>query len=57
MLYVFYNKFVSLTFEGDGRYTIVGKRADPIKSEIWTAVIMKQAIHFILDQRCGQKDA
>ena len=57
MLYAFCHEFVSLTFEGDELYTIVGKRTDPMDSEGWTAVIMERASRFIVDQRCGQKDA
>ena len=56
MLYGFCHKFVSLTFEGDELYTIVGKRTDPMKSEGWTVVIMDRASRFIVDQRCGQKN-
>jgi len=56
MLYGFCHEFVSLTFEGDELYTIVGKRTDPMESEGWTAVIMDRASRFIVDQRCGQKD-
>jgi len=57
MLYAFCHEFVSLTFEGDELYTIVGKRTDPSESKGWTAVIMERASRFIVDQRCGKKDA
>jgi len=57
MLYAFCHKFVSLTFEGDERYTIVGKRTDPMESKGWTAVVMDRDSRFIVDQRCGKKDA
>jgi transposase-like protein len=57
MLYAFCHEFVSLTFEGDEIYTIVGKRTDPSSSEGWTAVIMDRASRFIVDQKCGEKDA
>nr|WP_320193811.1 hypothetical protein [uncultured Desulfobacter sp.] len=40
LLYGFCHEFISLTFEGDGLYTIVGKRTMPLESEGWTAVIM-----------------
>ncbi len=56
MLYVFCHQFVSLTFEGDELYTIVGKRTDQFESKGWTAVIMERASRFIVDQRCGKKD-
>lgn len=51
------HEFVSLTFEGDELYTIVGKRTDPSESKGWTAVIMERASRFIIDQRCGRKNA
>lgn len=57
MLYAFCHEFVSLTFEGDELYTIVGKRIVPSESDDWTAVIMERTSHFIVDQRCGHKDA
>ncbi len=57
MLYAFCHEFVSLTFEGDELYTIVGKRTDPSESKGWTAVIMERASRFIVDQRCGKKNA
>jgi len=57
MLYAFCHQFVSLTFEGDELYTIVGKRTDPMESKGWTAVVMDRASRFIVDQRCGKKDA
>jgi len=47
MLYAFCHKFVSLTFEGDELYTIVGKRTDPMESKGWTAVVMDRASRFI----------
>jgi phage FluMu protein Com len=56
MLYSFCHEFVSLAFEGDELYTIVGKRTDPSDSKGWTAVIMERASRFIVDQRCGKKD-
>ena len=57
MLYAFCHEFVSLTFEGDEFYTIVGKRTKPLESQGWTAVIMDRASRFIIDQRCGKKSA
>jgi len=57
MLYAFCHKFVSLTFEGDELYTIVGKRTDPMESKGWTAVVMDRASRFSVDQRCGKKNA
>jgi hypothetical protein len=57
MLYAFCHEFVSLTFEGDEFYTIVGKRTNPLESQGWTAVIMDRASRFIIDQRCGRKSA
>ena len=56
MLYAFCHQFVSLTFEGDELYTIVGKRTDPSTSTGWTAVIMERASRFLVDQKCGEKD-
>nr|WP_319394653.1 IS1 family transposase [uncultured Desulfobacter sp.] len=56
LLYGFCHEFISLTFEGDELYTIVGKRTMPLESEGWTAVIMERASRFIVDQRCGKKD-
>jgi transposase-like protein len=55
MLYSFCHEFVSLTFEGDELYTVVGKRTDPSDSKGWIAVIMERASRFIVDQRCGNK--
>ena len=57
MLYSFCHEFVTLTFEGDELYTVVGKRTDPSDSKGWTAVIMERASRFIVDQRCGKKNA
>ena len=57
MLYSFCHEFVSLTFEGDELYTIVGKRIAPSESKGWTAVIMERASRFIVDQRYGKKNA
>ncbi len=57
MLYAFCHQFVSLTFEGDELYTIVGKRTDPPGSVGWTAVIMERGSRFLVDQQCGAKDA
>jgi transposase-like protein len=57
MLYSFCHEFVSLTFEGDELYTMVGTRTDPSDSKGWTAVIMERASRFIVDQRCGNKNA
>ena len=42
MLYVLCHEFISLTFEGDELYTIVGKRTDPSASKGWTAVIIER---------------
>ena len=57
MLYYFCHEFVSLTFEGDELYTVVGTRTDPSNAKGWTAVIMERASRFIVDQRCGKKNA
>ena len=57
MLYSFCHEFVSLTFEGDELYTVVGKCTDSSDSKGWTAVIMERASQFIVDQRCGKKNA
>ena len=57
MLYSFCHEFVSLTFEGDELYTMVGKRTEPSDSKGWTAVIMERTSRFIVDQRCGNKNA
>ncbi|MBF0322458.1 MAG: hypothetical protein HQL62_05870, partial [Magnetococcales bacterium] len=57
MLYAFCHQFVSLTFEGDELYTIVGKRTDPSESKGWTAVIMERGSRFLVDQKRGAKDA
>ncbi|WLE97763.1 MAG: hypothetical protein QTN59_02760 [Candidatus Electrothrix communis] len=43
--------------EGDELYTVVGRRTDAHASEGWTAVIMERSSRFIVDQRCGAKDA
>ncbi|MBF0589921.1 MAG: IS1 family transposase [Magnetococcales bacterium] len=56
MLYVFCHEFISLTFEGDELYTVVGKRTDPHESVGWTAVVMERASRFLVDQKCGPKD-
>ena len=57
MLYVICHEFISLTFEGDELYTLTGKRCEAGDSEGWTAVIMERASRFIVEQRCGKKDA
>lgn len=57
MLYAVCHKFISLTFEGDELYTMVGKRGEASQSEGWTAVVMERASRFIIEQCCGQKDA
>lgn len=57
MLYAFCHEFVSLTFEGDELYTIVGKSTNSWESKGWTAIIMERASRFIVDQQCGKKDA
>ena len=57
MLYAVCHEFISLTFEGDELYTVIGERCDPADSEGWTAVVMERASRFIIEQRCGQKDA
>jgi len=56
MLYAVCHEFISLTFEGDELYTIVGKQCEVSDSEGWTAVIMERASRFIVEQRCGKKD-
>jgi hypothetical protein len=57
MLHTFCHEFVSLVFEGDELCTVVGSRADAHASEGWRAVIMERSSRFIVDQRCGTKDA
>ena len=57
MLYAVCHEFISLTFEGDELYTLVNRRGEPSESEGWTAVIMDRASRFIVEQRCGKKDA
>ena len=57
MLYALCHEFISLTFEGDELYTVVRERGDPSDSEGWTAVVMDRASRFIVEQRCGKKDA
>ena len=57
MLYAVCHEFISLTFEGDELYTIIGKRGEASDSEGWTAVIMERTSRFIVEQRCGKKDA
>ena len=56
MLYAVCHEFISLTFEGDELYTLVGKRVEASDSEGWTAVVMDRASRFIVEQRCGKKD-
>lgn len=56
MLYAACHEFISLTFEGDELYTLVGERVQPSDSHGWTAVIMERASRFIIDQRCGKKN-
>lgn len=57
MLYSFCHEFVSLVFEGDELYTVVSKRTKASASKGWTAVIMERSSRFIVDQRCGAKNA
>jgi len=57
MLYTICHNFINLTFEGDELYTVVGKRGEPSDSQGWTAVVMERASRFIVEQRCGEKDA
>ena len=57
MLYSLCHDFISLTFEGDELYTIVGKRTDQSASKGWTAVIIERSSRFIVEQKCGEKDA
>jgi len=57
MLYAICHQFVSLTFEGDELYTVVGARGEPSDSPGWTAVVMERASRFIIEQQCGRKDA
>lgn len=57
MLYAVCHQFIQLTFEGDEIYTIVKERGKPSDSEGWTAVILERASRFIIEQRCGKKDA
>lgn len=56
MLYALCHEFISLTFEGDELYTVVGERVEPSDSQGWTALIMERTSRFIVDQRCGEKD-
>jgi hypothetical protein len=55
-LYSFCHEFISLTFEGDELYTMVGKRTAPSESAGWTAIIMERVSRFIVDQRCGKRN-
>jgi hypothetical protein len=57
MLYAFCHNFVSLTFEGDELYTVVGKRTAPMDSKGWTCIIMERASRFLVEQKAGNKDA
>lgn len=57
MLYTVCHDFIKLSFEGDELYTVVGKRGEPSDSQGWTAVVMERASRFIVEQRCGEKDA
>ncbi len=57
MLYAVCHEFISLTFEGDELYTVVGARGEANQSEGLTAVVMERASRFIAEQRCGAKDA
>ncbi len=58
MLYSFCHEFVSLVFEGDELHTVVNsRRTKAAGSKGWTAVIMERGSRFIVDQRCGAKDA
>lgn len=54
MLYAICHEFISLTFEGDELYTVVGERCKPSDSEGWTAVVMERVSRFIIDERCGK---
>jgi len=56
MLYAICHQFVSLTFEGDELYTVVGERGEASDSLGWTAVVMERASRFIIEQQCGKKD-
>ena len=56
MLYTICHQFITLTFEGDELYTIVGKRGEACDSHGWTAVVMARASRFIVEQRCGEKN-
>lgn len=56
-LYGLCHQFISLVFEGDELYTIVRQRTDPQDSTGWTTVIMDRASRFLIEQRCGAKDA
>ena len=57
MLYALCHQFISLTFEGDELYTVVGERVEPSRSQGWTVVVMERTSRFIIEQRCGEKDA
>jgi len=57
MLYTVCHEFIKLTFEGDELYTVVGERGEPSYSQGWTAIVMERTSRFIVEQRCGEKDA
>lgn len=57
MLYTVCHEFIQLTFEGDEVYTGVGQRGEPSDSQGWTTMVMERASRFIIEQRCGEKDA
>ena len=57
MLHGLCHAFIQLTFEGDEVYTVVGQRVDPADSTGWTAIVLERASRFLVDQRCGRKDA
>jgi hypothetical protein len=57
MMYVFCHEFISLIFEGDELYTSVGQRVEQSDSKGWSAVILERASRFIINQKCGKKDA
>lgn len=57
MLYAVCHEFIHLTFEGDELYTVIRERGEASDSEGWTAVVMERASRFIVEQRCGPKEA
>lgn len=57
MLYTVCHEFINLIFEGDELYTPVREKCPPLDSQGWTVIIMERSTRFIIEQRCGKKDA